>query len=40
MNIKLILTLLVFALAISCNKKVPESIDLSAEWRFSPDEKK
>ena len=39
MNTKLILTLFVFALAISCNKKVPESIDLSANWQFSPDEK-
>ncbi len=39
MNIKLILTLLVFVLAISCKQKVPESIDLSANWQFSPDEK-
>ena len=39
MNTKLILTLLVFALAISCKKKMPESIDLSSDWRFSPDEK-
>jgi len=39
MNTKLILALLVFTLAISCNKKAPEFIDLSANWQFSPDEK-
>lgn len=39
MNTKLILILLVFASAMSCKQTIPESIDLSANWRFSPDEK-
>ncbi len=39
MKPELILTLLVFALAISCKQSIPESIDLAANWRFSPDEK-